>query len=65
MVVGGAVAEWSKALLRGEKTNENQKDPGFATRPGQTFKKLKNKNTPKLVKCLVAQMTESFWVQLL
>ena len=59
-VVGGALAEWSKVLLRGEKINENQKDPGFATRPGQTFKTLKNKNIPMVVKCLVAQMTEIF-----
>ena len=28
MVEGGAVAEWSKALLKREKINENQKIPG-------------------------------------
>ena len=35
---GGAVAEWSKALLVRE-INENQKDPWFAPRPGQLLKK--------------------------
>ena len=29
----GAVAEWSKALLKIEKINENLKDPWFATHP--------------------------------
>ena len=38
-VVGGAVAEWSKALLLREKINENQKDPWFAPRPGQPLKR--------------------------
>ena len=38
-VVGGAVAEWSKALLLREKINENQKDPRFAPRPGQPLKR--------------------------
>ena len=37
MYEGGAVAEWSKALLLREKINENQKDPRFAPRPGQAF----------------------------
>ena len=36
---GGAVAEWSEALLSGEKINENKKDPGFTPRPGQTLQK--------------------------
>ena len=38
---GGAVAEWSWVLLNGEKINENQKDPGFAPRPGPTLKNAK------------------------
>ena len=31
--MGGAVAEWSKALLEREKANEKPKDPRFAPRP--------------------------------
>ena len=32
---GGAVADWSKALLlSGEKINENQKNPGLSPSPG-------------------------------
>ena len=34
MPEGGAVAEWSKALLKKEKINENLKDPRFPSRPG-------------------------------
>ena len=37
---GGAVAEWSKALLKREKINENQKIPGLPPGLG-TFKKKK------------------------
>ena len=37
---GGAVAEWSKALLQREKINEYQKDPRFAPRPGHLLKKV-------------------------
>ena len=36
--IGGAVAEWSKALLKREKINENQKIPGSPPGLG-TFKK--------------------------
>ena len=36
MHVGGAVAEWSKALLSREKITE---DPRFAPRPGQPLRK--------------------------
>ena len=36
--LSGQLAEWSLALLSGEKIFENRKDPGFAPRPGQTFK---------------------------
>ena len=32
LVIGGAVADWSKALPSGEKINEYKKDPGFAPR---------------------------------
>ena len=42
---GGAVAEWSKALLKREKINENQKDPWFAPRPGHLLKKNLNCKT--------------------
>ena len=34
--MGGAVAEWCKALQLREKISENKKDPRFAPRPGQT-----------------------------
>ena len=36
---GGAVAEWSKALLKREKINENQKIPGSPPGLGTFFKK--------------------------
>ena len=36
--LGGAVAVW-QALLSGDKINENQKDLGFAPRPGQKKEK--------------------------
>ena len=36
--LSGQLAEWSLALLSGEKIFENRKDPRFAPRPGQTFK---------------------------
>ena len=39
---GGAVAEWSKALLKREKINENQKIPGPPPSLG-TFKKRKKR----------------------
>ena len=32
LVIGGAVADWSKALPSGEKINGYKKDPGFAPR---------------------------------
>ena len=38
---GGAVAEWSKALLERKKINEKHKVPRFAPRPGQSLKKYK------------------------
>jgi hypothetical protein len=41
-IEGGAVAEWSKALLKSEKTNENQNIPGSPPGLG-TFKKNTNK----------------------
>ena len=37
--IGGAVAEWSKALLRREKINESQKIPGSPPGPGHLKKK--------------------------
>ena len=37
--MGGAVAEWSKALHLWEELNENKKDPRFAPRPGHLSKK--------------------------
>ena len=43
-VKGGAVAEWSKALLERESINENQKDPRFA--PPGLGKLLQNQNVP-------------------
>ena len=46
--IGGAVAEWSKALLVREKINENKKDPRFAPRPGQTLKKFITQSELKL-----------------
>ena len=33
--MGGAVAEWSKALLSGEVIKRKLKDPGFAPGPGK------------------------------
>ena len=44
--IGGAVAEWSKALHFKEKINKNQQDPRFTTRPGQSLKKLE----PNMIK---------------
>ena len=38
-VMGGAVAEWSKAMHLLEKINETQKDPRFAPQPGHLFLK--------------------------
>ena len=40
--MGGAVAEWCKALQLREKISKNKKDPRFAPRPGQTEKKQVN-----------------------
>ena len=37
---GGAVAEWSKALLVTENKLKNQKVPRFAPRPGHLLKKV-------------------------
>ena len=34
---GGAVAEWSKALLLKEKINKSQKDHRFNPQPGQSL----------------------------
>ena len=53
---GGAIAEWSKALLSGEKINEDQKDPGFALRPAQK-RYWKNKARK------VAQWSARSWVR--
>ena len=47
---------WSKALLSGEKINENQKDPGFAPRPGQKEKKKKVPSTCTLTFSVNANM---------
>ena len=41
---GGAVAEWSKALLLREKTNKNQKIPGSSHWPGKSFQNNNNDN---------------------
>ena len=37
---GGAVAEWSKALLLKEKINKSQKDHRFNPQPGQSLLKI-------------------------
>ena len=44
---GGAVAEWSKALLSREKINENQKIPGSPPGLG-TFRHYRTKLTPAI-----------------
>ena len=43
--MGGAVAEWSKALLVRENKRKNKKDLRFAPRPGHPLKKT---NEPHL-----------------
>jgi hypothetical protein len=40
ILAGGAVAEWSKALLEREKLNENQKIPGMPPDLGTLYKKI-------------------------
>ena len=54
---GGAVAEWSKALLVTENKLKNQKVPRFAPRPGHLLKKVFQFEP----ECFVTQLQRS-WV---
>ena len=63
--VGGAVAEWSKALLKREKINENQKIPGSPPGLG-TFKKIIKKIINELMSgtatsyiCITSTLTKA------
>ena len=47
LIKGVAVAEWYWVLLRGEKINENQKDPGFTPGPGKLLKRASENVTTR------------------